>query len=81
MNTYNLLNRYFNKKVTKYTLENKGLTMRSRAILHRPREIILIEATNIRWFSRHSGGGRLVLSNGGKEAQNYSSEVIKPEST
>jgi hypothetical protein len=57
MYTYNSLKRSFNKKVTEYSLENKGLTVRSREILHKRRRIILIESTKIRWFSRWSGGG------------------------
>jgi hypothetical protein len=36
---------------------NKGLTMCSKDILRKPKGIILIEFTKIRWFSRQSGGG------------------------
>jgi hypothetical protein len=32
-----------------------------RDILHRPRGIILIKSTKIRWFMRRSGGGGLAL--------------------
>ncbi len=43
--------------VIKYSWDNKGLTMRSRDILNKPKGIILIESTKIRWFSRRSGRG------------------------
>ncbi len=42
---------------------NKGLTMHSMGILHRPRGIISIKSTKIRWFLRKSSrGGWSLLS-------------------
>jgi hypothetical protein len=35
--------------------------LKGHTVLHRPRGIILIESTKIRWFSRQSGGGGLFL--------------------
>jgi hypothetical protein len=52
MCTYILLNHHLNGKVNEYSQENKGLPMGSKDILRRPRGIILIESTKIRWFSR-----------------------------
>jgi hypothetical protein len=44
------------RKIFEYSQEDMVLTMHSRDILHRPRGIILIESTMIRWFSRQIGG-------------------------
>jgi hypothetical protein len=57
----------------------RGLTERSRDTLHRPRGITLIRSTRIRWFSRLSGGGRLLLVIGGQESQDYSKRAIRFE--
>jgi hypothetical protein len=55
--------------------------MCSRDILYRPRRIILIESTKIRWFSKWSIGGGWNLLLEAKSLKTTLSEVIRLETT